>query len=433
MKRYYYEKLSADEIRKVAVRPSINFARVYPVVQNIISDIRANGDTALAAYGVKFGEIKNGESLMVTEAEFDEAEKAISDDLKSAIKTAYNNIYSFHSRQKPAGYSLETMPGVNCSRVWRSIEEVGLYIPGGTAPLPSTVLMLGIPAMIAGCERIVMASPAKNGIIDPVILFTAKLCGIKEFYKTGGAHTIAALAFGTEQIKKVSKIFGPGNQYVTAAKMLVSTDPAGCAIDMPAGPSELLVIADENADPQYVAADLLSQAEHGSDSQVVLVTASEQTADRVLSELKEQIKKLPHREIAEKAIESSLVLITPDYETAVSFANLYAPEHLIINTEDPAALLNKIKNAGSVFLGQFTPESAGDYASGTNHSLPTYGYARVSGGVSVESFMKSMTVQQITENGLMKLGPAVMTLAEAEGLAAHREAVAVRLRKGAVI
>ncbi len=431
MKRYYYNKLSKDELQVLTFRPAINFDAVFPAAEEIISAVKTGGDAALAAYGKKFGEINPGESLRVKPEEFAEAERTVSADLKNAIETAINNIRNFHLRQKPEGYSLQTMEGVNCSRVWKPLSDAGLYIPGGTAPLPSTVMMLTIPAVIAGCKRIALFSPARKGRIDPVILYTAAKCGVTEFYKTGGAHSVAAMAYGTETIKKVNKIFGPGNQYVTAAKMIVSARPGGCVIDMPAGPSELLVIADDSADPDFIAADLLSQAEHGADSQVVFVTDSEKLADAVEISLNKQVEALPRKEFAAGALGQSFTLITPDINTAAEFSDSYAPEHLIINTVNSGEVFTGISNAGSVFLGQYTPESAGDYASGTNHSLPTYGYARAMGGVTVESFMKSITMQEISSSGLHELGKTVITLAEAEGLTAHKRAVEIRLSERA--
>jgi len=320
------------------------------------------------------------------------------------------------------------MNGVICSREFRAIENVGLYIPGGNAVLPSTMLMLGIPAMLAGCKRVVVCSPAKNGLVNNALLFAAKICGIKEFYKIGGAQAIGLMAYGDEQIPKVDKIFGPGNQFVTAAKLLVSIDSDACAIDMPAGPSEVLVIADENSNSKFIAADLLSQAEHGIDSQVILLTTSDKLANDVLKEIEIQISQLPRNIFVGKSLEHSFILIVNKIDEAIDFSNQYAPEHLILNLQNAEDYKDKIINAGSVFLGEYSPESVGDYASGTNHSLPTYGFAKSFGGVTVESFMKSMTFQKLTKEGLINISSTVETLAEIENLTAHKNAVSIRIK-----
>jgi len=348
--------------------------------------------------------------------------------VRKAIITAADNIFKFHEMQKKNGYEIETMHGIKCWRKSVPIENVGLYVPGGSAVLVSTMLMLGIPAKIADCKRVVVCSPVKNEI-NPALAFAARICEVDEFYKIGGAHAIAMMAYGIEDVKKVDKIFGPGNQYVTAAKTLVSIDPDGCAIDMPAGPSEVLVIADDSALSSFVAADLLSQAEHGEDSQVILITTSKNLAEQVLIELKNQLQLLPRKLIAEKSLSNSRIILVQNLEEAIEISNRYAPEHLILAVQNPNKLLKKIVNAGSVFIGNYSPESAGDYASGTNHSLPTYGYAKSYSGVSVESFMKSITFQKLSKDGLKKIAQTVITLTEVEKLQAHANAIKIRLNK----
>lgn len=428
MKTYYYEQLSPKEKKELTKRPEIKLEKTFEVVKPLLDDIKSNGLNAAVKYAKTFDGFE-GTNLLVTEAEFTEAEKTLDENTKTALLTAAKNIESFHRLQIPESYTVETMPRIECSREFRAIENVGLYIPGGSAVLPSTMLMLGIPAKLAGCKRVVACSPAKNGLINAPLLYAAKLCGVSEFYKIGGAQAIALMAYGAEGIENVNKIFGPGNQYVTAAKMLVSTDFSGCAIDMPAGPSEVLVIADENADPAFIASDLLSQAEHGSDSQAVLITTSPRLADDTLKEVSIQLQKLPRMEFAEKALEGSFALITKDIDEAVSFSNSYAPEHLILHLDNAESIKKDIVNAGSVFIGKYSPESVGDYASGTNHSLPTYGYAKNYSGVNVGSFMKSITFQKLTKDGLEKIAPTVETLADTEGLFAHKNAVTIRLKK----
>ena len=365
----------------------------------------------------------------MSDEELAAAEYELEDKLKNALKAAYRNIVRFHEPQFPEEYIVETSEGVVCSRRYNAIENVGLYIPGGTAPLPSTLLMLAIPAKIAGCERIVVCTPSRNNKLNPVILYTAKLCGIKEIYKIGGAQAIGLMAFGGEDFPPVDKIFGPGNQYVTIAKTLVSGEYVQTAIDMLAGPSEALVIADRYADAKFVASDLLSQAEHGYDSQSVLVTDSEELAAKTGEEVERQLRNLPRREYAEASINNSFILITEDIEQAFEFSNAYAPEHLIVNLKNLTGAENKIKNAGSVFIGAYTPESAGDYASGTNHTLPTSGFAKSTGGLSVTDFMKATTFQRISREGLEKLSDTIVTIANAEGLHAHAEAVKARIEK----
>jgi len=428
MKTYIYKNLSPDELQKLTQRPAINLDGVFDIVRPVLSDIKANGLEAALKYARQFDNFSGDESnLKVSESEFDEAEKQLDEKIKTAIETSAANITKFHKKQVNKGYSIEVMNGITCSREARAIENAGLYIPGGTAVLPSTMLMLAIPARIAGCKRIVACTPAKDGKINQPLLYAARVCGVKDIYKIGGSQAVALMAFGGSGFEPVNKIFGPGNQYVTAAKMLVSIDPQGCAIDMPAGPSEVLVIADETASPAFIAADLLSQAEHGADSQVVFVTTSAETADKVKSELAVQLNKLPRKEFAEKALEKSFILITPSIDEAIAFSNAYAPEHLIINFRNAAGYKDKIINAGSVFIGEYSPESAGDYSSGTNHSLPTSGYAKSFSGVSVDSFIKSVTFQELTKEGLKSISQSVQTLAEAEGLEAHRNAVKIRV------
>ncbi|MFN3872289.1 MAG: histidinol dehydrogenase [Ignavibacterium sp.] len=426
MRKFYLKNLSETQIKKLTQRKNLSSESVQKSVEKILSDFKSKGLKSALLYAEKFDGF-NSKEIFATEKEFSEAEKTLDPKIKKAILSAYKNIYKFHKKQIPKGYSVETMVGVKCERKFIPIENVGLYIPGGTAPLPSTMLMLGVPAQIAGCKRVVAASPAKDKI-HPAILSAAKLCGVTEFIKIGGAQAIALLAYGDKNFKKVDKIFGPGNQFVTAAKSLVSIDPDGCSIDMIAGPSEVLVITDEFADPSFVAADLLSQAEHGKDSLSILVTDSEKICKEVEREIKSQLKTLPRKNFAEASLKNSFCLITNSLDEAINFSNQFAPEHLIINTKNSDLLASKVKNAGSVFVGNHTPESAGDYASGTNHSLPTYGFAKSIGGVSVEMFMKAVTFQSISKQGLKNLSETVITLAETESLQAHANAVKVRLK-----
>jgi histidinol dehydrogenase len=427
MRKYYLKNLSAAEEEALTKRPEIQLERVIEIVKPVLADIRQNGLAAAVNYAQKLDGYPY-DDLRVKEEEFEQAEKTLDEKIKTAIKTAAGNIETFHKKQIPDGYTIETMPGVECSREFRPVENAGLYIPGGSAVLPSTMLMLGIPARLAGCKRVIACSPSKDGTVNAPLLYAARLCGVNEFYKIGGAQAIALMAYGAEGIKKVNKIFGPGNQFVTAAKMLLATDFSGCAIDMPAGPSEVLAIADSNANPAFIASDLLSQAEHGADSQVVLATVSEELAQNVSAEIDLQLKALPRMEFAIKALEGSFILITETIRQAVEFSNNYAPEHLILHVDKPDELKDKIINAGSVFMGGFSPESAGDYASGTNHSLPTYGYAKNYSGVNVGSFLKSITFQKLTKAGLENIAQAVETLAETEGLYAHKNAVTIRLK-----
>jgi len=428
MRTFIYSELSKGQVLRLTKRPAINFTRTFEIVKPVINEIKSRGLKAALKYAKKFDGL-DGNDFIVTENEIRQAKKNIAPQIKKAVDSAYANIRKFHLKQLPASFEIETVRGVKCSREYRAIEDVALYIPGGTAVLPSTMLMLGVPAQIAGCKRVVVCSPAKDGKINEVLLYAAGKCGIKEFYKIGGAQAIALLAYGDKKIPGVSKILGPGNQYVTAAKLLVSIDPDGCAIDMPAGPSELLVIADETANPAFVAADLLSQAEHGTDSQVILITDSRTFLKRVDAEIKKQLRLIPRKEYAAVALKNSFTLLVDNIEEGIDFSNLYAPEHLIINVKNPNKYKSKVKNAGSVFFGNFSPESAGDYASGTNHSLPTYGFAKTFGGVTVESFMKPVTFQSLSAEGLKNISETIITLAETEDLTAHKKAVEIRLRK----
>lgn len=412
-------------MRALLARPKQDFDRIAAVVDPIIEDVRTRGDAALVDYAARFDQARITRTVIRPRAA-----DAIPLDagVKAAFRLAFDNIRRFHEAQMPAPLAVETMPGVVCRREARPIGRVGLYVPGGTAVLPSSVLMLGVPAMVAGCGTVVMATPPRrDGGVDPAVEYAAALCGIDRILLAGGAQAVAALAYGTESVPKVDKILGPGNQYVTAAKMRLQNRDAMVAIDMPAGPSEVLVIADAAADPAFVAADLLSQAEHGADSQVVLVAVDGFDIDALQARLAEQTARLPRRDFATAALGNSYILQVPDPAAAVAFSNAYAPEHLILNTADDEALAVAITDAGSVFIGPHTPESVGDYASGTNHTLPTYGYARMYSGVSVDSYLKQITFQHLTPDGLAAIGPAVITMAETEGLRAHAEAVRIRL------
>ena len=429
MKKYKLNDLTTKEYRDLLSRPAINFEKIFEVVGPILNDIKKNGVKAAKRYAKKFDGLE-GDDLQVANKEFADAENNLDKKIKTALKDAAMNIEKFHLNQKPKGFEVETVKGVKCSREFRAIDNAGIYIPGGSAVLPSTMLMLAIPAQIAGCKRVVAVSPVKNNKVNDPLLYAAKLCGVNEFYKVGGAQAIGLLAYGDVSIPKVNKIFGPGNQFVTAAKLLVSTDPEGCAIDMIAGPSEVLIIADEDADASFVAADLLSQAEHGSDSQAILISDSAEKIDEINAELYIQLKALPRKELAEKSISNSFSLLVNDLDEAIEFSNNYAPEHLILNISNGADIKDKIQNAGSVFIGNYSPESAGDYASGTNHSLPTSGFAKSFGGVTVESFMKSITFQTLTKEGLSDISGTIETLAETEGLSAHKNAVSIRLKNG---
>lgn len=412
--------------KDILKRPVIDNTSLESTVQSVLSDIKTNGQSAVNKYTLQFDKV-NIENVFVSDSEFLEAEKLISDELKKAIQLAKKNIETFHSVQKENTQVIETMPGVKCWRKSIAIQKVGLYIPGGTAPLFSTILMLGVPAKLAGCEEIILCTPPdKNGNINPAILYTAKLIGISKVYKVGGVQAIGAMAYGTETIPQVYKIFGPGNQYVTCAKQLINKE--GVAIDMPAGPSEVAILADETCVPEFVAADLLSQAEHGSDSQVILVSTNETIIQNIQSELTKQLAELPRKDLASKALENSKAILMNTNSEAINLLNEYAPEHLIIACENDEALADQVVNAGSVFLGNYSCESAGDYASGTNHTLPTNGYAKAYSGVSLDSFVKKITYQKLSKEGINNIGPAIELMAEAEGLQAHKNAVTVRLK-----
>ncbi|KAF0151463.1 MAG: histidinol dehydrogenase [Ignavibacteria bacterium] len=426
MKTYSAKNLSDKKIQQLFTRPAGDDEQITESVRGILKAIKKDGDKAAINFAKKFDGLTNNE-LLISDSKLKAVAKQINPELQKAIDIAAKNIELFHLLQKPKNYSVETMPGVKCERKYLPIENVGLYIPGGSAVLFSTMLMLGIPAKLAGCRRVVVCSPLKEEL-QPELAYAAKLIGVDEFYNIGGAHAIGMMAYGTKLAAKVDKIFGPGNQYVTAAKTFVSTDPKGCLIDMPAGPSEALIIADEKANTSFVAADLLSQAEHGIDSQVILLTTSETFAYELVEEVTVQLEKLTRSKIAKECLKNSFILIVDSIEEAIALSNYYAPEHLIINAEKAEKYLRKIKNAGSVFVGAFSTESAGDYASGTNHSLPTYGYAKATGGVSVESFMKTVTFQKLTKKGLRNIAETVIKMAEAEKLDAHANAVKVRLK-----
>jgi len=414
-----------EQWAEILRRPALDTENLFDTVRSIIDRVKAEGDKAVLDYEARFDKVKLA-SLAVTEEEMQEAVEAVGVELKAAIYLAQNNIETFHAAQRFTGKKVETMEGVTCWQKAVGIEKVGLYIPGGTAPLFSTVLMLAVPAKLAGCKEIVLCSPpGKDGKIHPAVLFAARVAGVSKIYKAGGVQAIAAMAYGTESIPKVYKIFGPGNQYVTAAKQLVSLRDV--AIDMPAGPSEVEVLADETANPVFVAADLLSQAEHGADSQALLITTSEKLQKEVMYEVERQLGYLPRRDIAAKALENSKLIVVNDMEEALQMTNEYAPEHLIIQTTDYHQLAERVTNAGSVFLGPLSPESAGDYASGTNHTLPTNGYAKAYSGVSLDSFIRKITFQEILPQGMCAIGPAIEVMAANEQLDAHKNAVTVRL------
>ena len=427
MKTYNYSDLSSSEINTLVQRNVDPANEVRDIVEEILANVKLHGDTALFDYALKFEHVLL-DKLYLTKSELTELANGISTEQKAALDTAYKNIYAFHQTQLKTEDRVETMPGVTCWRELRPIEKVGLYIPGGTAVLPSTFLMLGIPARIAGCQEIVVCTPpSKDGKVNPFIAYVALLLNVDKVYLSGGAQAIGAMAYGTETIPKTDKIFGPGNQFVTKAKTIIQSTTT-TAIDMPAGPSEVLVIADETANPVFIAADLLAQAEHGVDSQAVLVTNSANIAQQTIKELTQQLLVLPRAEIASKSIENSYIVITNDLDEAMQFSNQYAPEHLILATENWQQIAPKIINAGSVFLGNLTPESVGDYASGTNHTLPTSSYAKAYSGVSVDSFVKKITFQHITPDGIRNIGPTVEILAALEGLQAHKNAVTVRMK-----
>ena len=411
--------------QEILKRPVMNTENLFDTVRSVIDRVKEEGDRAVLDYEEKFDKVVLA-SLAVSEEEQQEAENLVSEDLKAAIRLAKQNIETFHAAQRFEGKKVQTQPGVTCWQKAVAIEKVGLYIPGGTAPLFSTVLMLAVPARIAGCKEIVLCTPpGRDGKVHPAVLFAAKVAGVNRIFKAGGIQAIAAMAYGTESVPKVYKIFGPGNQYVTAAKQLVSLRDV--AIDMPAGPSEVEVLADETANPIFVAADLLSQAEHGVDSQAILITTSVELQQAVKVEVERQLALLPRKEIAEKSLANSKLIVVDSMTEAIELTNAYAPEHLIIETEDYLSVAERIVNAGSVFLGSLTPESAGDYASGTNHTLPTNGYAKAYSGVSLDSFIRKITFQEIKPEGLNIIGPAIELMAANEQLDAHKNAVIVRL------
>ena len=407
-------------------RPALDVTTLFDTVRTVLNEVRSEGDTAVKRYEEKFDKVTLS-GLQVSEEEIKEARELVSEDLKQAIRTAKANIEKFHASQRFTGQKVETTSGVTCWQKAVAIEKVGLYIPGGTAPLFSTVLMLAVPAHIAGCKEIVLCTPPnREGKVHPAILFAAETAGVSKIFKAGGIQAIAAMAYGTESVPKVYKIFGPGNQYVTAAKQLVSLKDV--AIDMPAGPSEVEVIADGTANPDFIAADFLSQAEHGADSQAMLVTSAESIVSPVVDAIQQQLSELSRKDITAKALEHSRIIVLKDEQEVIAFTNMYAPEHLIIQTENYAHIAEQIENAGSVFMGPYTPESAGDYASGTNHTLPTNGYAKAYSGVNLDSFIKKITFQEITAEGIKNLGGTIQTMAGNEQLDAHRNAVTIRLK-----
>lgn len=407
-------------------RPFDDVSELHDTVRSVLEDVRLNGDEAIRRYTERFDKVVI-DGLQVSNEEFLAAEASVSTELKDAISVATNNITSFHAAQRFEMRNIATMPGVECWQKAVAIEKIGLYVPGGTAPLFSTVMMLAVPAVIAGCGEIVLCTPpAADGSIHPAVLYTARACGVSKVFKVGGAQAIAAMAYGTESIPKVYKIFGPGNRYVTAAKQLVSLQDV--AIDMPAGPSEVMIIADAEANPAFIAADFLSQAEHGADSQSILLTSSEQLAADVALETERQLASLPRREYIDKSLSHSKIIILKDFSEIIDFSNRYAPEHLIIQTANYADISTKIVNAGSAFLGAYSPESAGDYASGTNHTLPTKGFVHMYSGVNLDSFVKKITFQELTREGLQTLAPTIEILAAAESLEAHKNAVSIRVR-----
>ncbi len=415
-----------EQWAEIVERPRLDLTKLNATVSSVLADVRQRGDAAVKEYEEKFDKAILT-SLAVTEQEMDEAEQAISNDLKDAIILAHHNIKVFHISQRFVGQKIKTQEGVTCWQKSVAIEKVGLYIPGGTAPLFSTVLMLATPAKIAGCKEIVLCTPPnKEGKVNPAILYAARVAGVSKIFKAGGVQAIGAMAYGTESVPKVFKIFGPGNQYVMAAKQQVSLDEV--AIDMPAGPSEVCVLADETANAEFVAADLLSQAEHGIDSQVLLITTSESKLEEIHQQVDKQLEVLPRKELASKALENSCYVLIKDYNEMMALTNLYAPEHLVIQTKNYEELAEKVINAGSVFLGSYACESAGDYASGTNHTLPTHGYATAYNGVNLDSYCRKITFQHLTEEGIRHIGHAVELMAEAEQLDAHKNAMTVRIK-----
>ena len=427
MKLYNFNQLNKQELEVLCRRNTDSDNTITQRVESVLIEVKTGGDAALRKFTQQFDQVTT-EKLYLGQNELRQLASSVGENEKKALKVAYQNILKFHQPQLKQEERIETMPGVTCWREARAIEKVGFYIPGGTAVLPSTFLMLGVPARIAGCSEVVVCTPPqKDGKINGAIAYCAVLLGINRVFLIGGAQAIAAMAYGTETVPKVDKIFGPGNQYVTRAKSLIQAN-TNTAIDMPAGPSEVLVIADETARPDYLAADLLAQAEHGIDSQSILVSTSSNIIDQTLKELERQLRELPRAEFASKAIENSYALKVDTLKEAMEFSNMYAPEHLILETDSWEPLIERIQNAGSVFLGHLTPESAGDYASGTNHTLPTSGFARAYSGVSVDAFVKKITFQNLTETGIRNLGPTVEVLAELEGLQAHKNAISIRLK-----
>jgi histidinol dehydrogenase len=423
-----WEQLSAAERRAALARPTQESrADIAAVASEVVNAVRQKGDAALYSYTERFDAVRL-ETLAISEKEFSDARGTLTSQQHAALERAIANVHQFHSAQLPQPLSLETTPGVRCERIFRAISTVGLYVPAGSAPLPSAVVMLAVPARIAGCpNRILCTPPARNGRANPAVLVAAELCGVRTVFKVGGAQAIAALAYGTDTIPKADKIFGPGNAWVTAAKQLVASDPAGAACDLPAGPSEVMVVADGKASAEFVASDLLAQAEHDTQAQAILVTSSRQLAEAVSAEVEKQTQLLSRRAILDKSLAASRCIVVRDIETAIDVANQYAAEHLILEVQDPRQWLPRIQNAGSVFLGAWSPEPMGDYCSGTNHVLPTYGYARAYSGLSVLDFLKGITVQELSPNGLRDLGPVAVELAKLEGLDAHASAVSRRL------
>ena len=425
-----WDALSPQERRDALRRPAQNAsAAIHAQVAAMIAEVRARGDAALIEYTAKYDGAQLT-SLQVTEAEFAAAERALTPVQHEALQRAIANVQRFHEAQRSAPLQLETSPGVMCERYFIPLEAVGLYVPAGTAPLPSAAIMLAVPARIAGCERRVLCTPPRrDGTADPAVLVAAKACGVTEVFKIGGAQAVAAMAYGTASVPKVDKIFGPGNAWVTAAKLLVSNDPAGAALDLPAGPSEVLVVADDSANPEFVAADLLAQAEHSVDAQAVLVALSKPFAERVIAEIDRQLKTLSRSSTLGEAIRNTRIFVVASLRDALALSNAYAPEHLILQIREPRTALKQVRHAGSVFLGSWTPETMGDYCSGTNHVLPTYGFARAYSGLSLIDFMKRMTVQELSADGLQDLGPTAIEIAKLEGLDAHANAVECRLRE----
>lgn len=427
MKKYRLSELEEKQLDILCERKAIDSGATKTAAESIINEVKVNGDKALVELTRKFDKADIS-SLEVSAESIKSAGETLSTELKQAFDTAFTNITKFHEAQLSGRISIETSTGVTCFAENRPIEKVGLYVPGGSANLPSTVLMLAIPAKLAGCEEIILCTPPRSdGSVADSILYAASLCGVDRVFRIGGAQAVAAMAYGTETVPKVYKIFGPGNQYVTSAKQSVSADIGGAAVDMPAGPTEVLVVADKTSRADFVAADLLSQAEHGPDSMVVLACSDERKVEDIFSEVGKQIKDLPRKEIVEKALDNSFCLTVDSLAQAIDFANRFAPEHLILGFDSADEWTDKVINAGSVFIGPYSSESAGDYASGTNHSLPTYGYARAYSGVSVSSFQKRVTFQKVTKNGAKNIGPAVSALAAEEGLDAHRRAMEIRL------